>query len=243
MLRIEQYQLVFIGQIGAGKTTAICHLLNLVYERTVTRQTRVKGQVTKTKTVTVTSELLTTGSGRTTICEVVIQPAAQTALEIVPHEPDELKKKIEDFCVYIWARAYPSDSASAADAPELKPSDELLRAIRNVTGLPETTAKTAKEGEPLDQIDALADELEGKREGDSGAAKSERSKLVDTALEHAKQFQPDQYDVFVADVLDRAQIDQRTATHIAYPAGAEETEAEWLRKTFADINLGRNPAF
>jgi DNA replication protein DnaC len=37
ILNIQQYNLVFIGQVGAGKTTAICHLFDLVREVEDTR--------------------------------------------------------------------------------------------------------------------------------------------------------------------------------------------------------------
>ncbi|OQW91196.1 MAG: hypothetical protein BWK78_05280, partial [Thiotrichaceae bacterium IS1] len=69
ILKIEKYDLVFIGQQGVGKTTAICHLFGLTTEKVVKTK---KGE--KTIERTVTQELLSTGSGKTTLCEVVIIP-------------------------------------------------------------------------------------------------------------------------------------------------------------------------
>ncbi|PSB40852.1 hypothetical protein C7B77_27925, partial [Chamaesiphon polymorphus CCALA 037] len=80
ILNIQRYNLIFIGQVGAGKTTAICHLLNLVREVEVERSLRSGKKVKITKT----QELLSTGSGKSTICEVVIRPAKFTYVEIEP---------------------------------------------------------------------------------------------------------------------------------------------------------------
>jgi len=71
ILNIQRYNLVFIGQVGAGKTTAICHLLNLVREVEVEKSLKSGKKVIIKKT----QELLSTGAGKSTICEVVIRPA------------------------------------------------------------------------------------------------------------------------------------------------------------------------
>jgi flagellar biosynthesis GTPase FlhF len=75
VFQIEKYNIVFIGTIGAGKTTAICHLFNLIGEFQVTE---------KGKNFDKTFELLSTGSGRTTICEVIIKAGEKTYIEIDP---------------------------------------------------------------------------------------------------------------------------------------------------------------
>src|SRR5688572_21787213 len=59
-LDIDKYMLVFVGTIGEGKTTAICHLFNLVGEFSVSKTI---GGRTK-KTIKEIQELLATGSGR-----------------------------------------------------------------------------------------------------------------------------------------------------------------------------------
>lgn len=92
-LAIDKYQLVFIGTIGEGKTTAICHLFNLVGDFSVQRT--IAG---KPRSTTETQELLATGSGRTTICEVVIEAAERTAMIVEPYDTDEMTRMIEDFC-------------------------------------------------------------------------------------------------------------------------------------------------
>lgn len=125
ILQIPSYDLVFIGKIGVGKTTAICHLFNLIREeeKTVGKTGR------KIKKI---SELLSTGAGRTTICEVVIKPSqsVKSFLEIEPYSDEEVKEFIKEVCTYFWNKEHDPDS----DTFDLPPA-ELLRAIRNITDL------------------------------------------------------------------------------------------------------------
>ena len=129
IINIQRYNLVFIGQVGAGKTTAICHLFNLIQEVEVTK-TRGDKKVTIKKF----KELLSTGSGKSTICEVVIRPAKHTYVEIDPYEATELQQLIEEFGLWVWQKSHP---AKVKEWVEIPP-DELLRAIRNIVELPET---------------------------------------------------------------------------------------------------------
>ncbi len=136
ILQTQRYNLAFIGQVGTGKTTAICHLFGLVQE--------IKKTVgTKEKSVIKYQELLTTGSGKTTICEVVIRPALHTFIEIDPYEHDEIYQLIDDFGLWVWQKVYPEESKKKVEIPP----NELLRAIRNVVALPEVM----QEGKLVDQ--------------------------------------------------------------------------------------------
>jgi GTPase SAR1 family protein len=131
LLQIKTYDIVFIGQIGVGKTTSICHLLglNLVEEKEIDKSG---------EKISIISELLTTGAGRTTICEVVISPTQESLswIEIEPYSPTEIERFIKEVCVHFWAVRH---SKSASN--ELPPA-ELLRAIRNIVDLKEETFKT-----------------------------------------------------------------------------------------------------
>ena len=122
LLEIQNYNLVFIGKIGVGKTG---------------------------KTVNKISELLSTGAGRTTICEVVIQPSMskRSFLEIEPHSDDEVKELIREFCIYFWNKEHDQN-------PEVNklPSAELLKAIRNIVDLPDRQI----EGKRVDKARELA---------------------------------------------------------------------------------------
>jgi hypothetical protein len=124
ILNIDKYKIAFIGTIGKGKTTAICHLFNLISEFKVSKT--ISG---KTKDVLETKELLSTGAGRTTICEVIIKAAKETYIEIDPFTVDEMENIILEFCDYIATK----------DKPELDQkiviSEEIERAIRNIIQL------------------------------------------------------------------------------------------------------------
>jgi hypothetical protein len=198
ILQTQRYNLAFIGQVGTGKTTAICHLFGLIQE--------IKKTVgTKEKSVTKYQELLTTGSGKTTICEVVIRPAFHTFIEIDPYEHDEIYQLIDDFGLWVWQKVHPEGSKKKVEIPP----NELLRAIRNIVALPEVM---------------------------------QEGKLVDQAVQFAKEFVADNYQSFKAALVDRGQLGLRSATRIE----AESTEpdiAQWVGKTFQAINVAKLPNF
>ncbi len=150
ILNIQRYNLVFIGQVGAGKTTAICHLFNLVQEIELTRMTPLKGG--KNPTAKQVKELLSTGAGKSTICEVVIRPAERTYVEIDPYEVRELQQLIEDFGLWIWQKAHPTVMKERVEIPP----DELLRAIRNIVELTEISINGVLKDQALEFAQSFA---------------------------------------------------------------------------------------
>lgn len=145
LLAIDRFDLVFIGKVGTGKTTAICSLFGLVgdFER---------GKPPKLKT----EPLLATGSGRSTICEVEIATGAQTAIEVDPLTTDEMRALLEDFRDSIFARLHPERYERPTDGLPA----EVERAIRNVVSLSEVE----RDGKRIDPA------LERAREAGDGAA-------------------------------------------------------------------------
>ena len=135
ILSIDKYKIVFIGTIGQGKTTAICHLFNLISDFKVSKT--IGG---RTKDVIETRELLSTGAGKTTICEVIIKASEKTYIQIEPYTVDEMENLIFEFC----------DSIANKDNPQSEEkimiSEEIERAIRNVTEL-KMTSQTVYDGE------------------------------------------------------------------------------------------------
>lgn len=103
-------RLAFIGNIGTGKTTAICHLLGLL-----------DGE----------EPILSTGSGRTTLCEVEISAGAQLGIEVTPHTEAEVKSYLTDFAQYLHI----SDTAESDNSESFKLSAEVERALRNMLDL------------------------------------------------------------------------------------------------------------
>ena len=129
ILLIKNYDLVFIGQVGVGKTTAICHLFQLVVESQKKKKIRNREEDMK-----VIEELMATGSGFTTLCEVVVKQDSSTFIEINPYSTEEVKQIIDDFCCSIWLKAYPDLDKDPKDQGTLPP--ELTRAVRNLVNLP-----------------------------------------------------------------------------------------------------------
>jgi hypothetical protein len=121
IFQIEKYNIVFIGTIGAGKTTAICHLFNLIGEFQITE---------KGKTFNKTLELLSTGSGRMTICEVIIKAGDKTYIEIDPYPKEKMEKIIIDFCESL------SDDKEVSSEKTDELSAEIQRAVRNIVDFP-----------------------------------------------------------------------------------------------------------
>lgn len=134
ILLIEKYDLVFIGQVGVGKTTAICHLFQLVME---SKKKRRIGN--REEDMEVIDELITTGAGFTTLCEVIIKQDSSTFIEIEPYSIEEVQKIIDDFCCSIWLSTYPDLDKDPKDRGTLSP--ELTRAVRNLLNLPPRDSK------------------------------------------------------------------------------------------------------
>ncbi len=123
ILSIDKYKIAFIGTIGQGKTTAICHLFNLISDFNVSKT--IAG---KSRNVTETKELLSTGAGKTTICEVIIKAGEKTYIEIEPYTVDEMENLIFEFCDYIANK----DKDNFRPDEKIIISKEIERAIRNV---------------------------------------------------------------------------------------------------------------
>lgn len=215
LLGIEKYNLVFIGQVGVGKTTAICHLLNLT--RTAKKSIKIssKRSENKTRTIEYTKEILSTGSGKTTICEVVICPADTTFIEVVPAITKEVETFLKEFCEIIWQKVYPNESA------RLEPlSVEVLRAIRNMVDL-QVTSKESKDG-------------------------SKEKVTVDEAMDFAKKYSKEEFEIFKKSIFERAKLDSRVDTVLKYIPEDNviiDNEKIWIEKNFGNLNLVKLPTF
>lgn len=130
ILDIDKYKVVFIGKIGAGKTTAICNLFNLVHDIEKNVETK-KGK----RIIKVTEPLLSTASGRTTISEVIIKSDKEIYIEIDPYDREKLELLITDFCESFYNDKSESDVISV----------EMGRALRSITKLNTTTRKIKEE--------------------------------------------------------------------------------------------------
>lgn len=114
----KKHRLAFIGNIGAGKTTAICHLLNLLDGK---------------------NPILSTGSGRTTLCEVEILKGVELKVEVTPYSESELLSYLQDFSLYLLE--LDSTKQEAKNSEAFKLSAEIERALRNMLDLKITRSK------------------------------------------------------------------------------------------------------
>ena len=116
-----EQSIAFIGDIGVGKTTAICALTGLEIERVVRRK---KGQETKQDPV------LYTGAGGSTICEVHLVQGQAHGIIIKPRSPEEIGVEVREFAYSIKPLISSEDDQSIVGT-----SAEMERAIRNMSQL------------------------------------------------------------------------------------------------------------
>ncbi len=140
LLGVSRSRLVFIGQVAVGKTTAICHLIGLTAER----EKRKKAKSGAESVIQVTEDLMATGAGFTTLCEVVIVPSSENIFHVDPYPADEVERTISEFCHAVWRRVYPDDDPdqkTGAASEQINFPPELVRAVRNMVKLPEGTKR------------------------------------------------------------------------------------------------------
>ncbi len=108
-LSVVDHPIVFIGDIGVGKTTGISQLFNLIIEQKKSLQERV---------------ILTTGAGGTTICEVSINSGSNYSIKVEPLGEDQVQLLVND-----WVAKFFSKDQNVGV------SKEVDRAIRNMANL------------------------------------------------------------------------------------------------------------
>lgn len=116
-LNNTEYSAAFIGKIGVGKTSAICKLASLKY--------RGAGDELV--------DILKTGAGRTTVCEVRIEYAEKLSIKIDSLPNSDVKDLVRNFSEFIWKKSHIKISDDDEGGNLL--SEELTRCIRNMLGL------------------------------------------------------------------------------------------------------------
>ena len=142
--------IAFVGDIGVGKTTALC---------------RIAGLETSDGIMGKPSSVLEVGAGGTTICEVQIANGPDYGLRVEPRSESELRQEVGEFARLL----IPSLDTDQGD--EATVSKEVERAIRNMSGLqriPQRNPDGSFAGsvdpardlaEELGDVDALANEI------------------------------------------------------------------------------------
>ena len=114
----RECSLVFIGEVGVGKTSAICHITDLAVSKPGAPRP---------------SPVLDVGAGRTTLCEVHIR-TGPTSIVTEPSTDAELRAHVADFADKIL-KVTKESSESGSSQDEQIMSREVERAIRNMADL------------------------------------------------------------------------------------------------------------
>lgn len=120
----RECNLVFIGKIGVGKTSAICQIADLT----------VPGSGAGRP-----SPVLDVGAGRTTLCEVEIQ-RGPTSIVVEPCTDAEVRAHVADFAEKLL-RPIKDGSEKGGSQDDQIMSREVERAIRNMAGLRRPSAR------------------------------------------------------------------------------------------------------
>ena len=130
LVRRTEYAIAFIGDIGIGKTTAICRVTDLF----VQKQNR-----------TAPAPVLEVGAGGITICDVHIAQGPNYGIRVDPRTEDEIRREVREFVNLLTAPQETHQENDDSQAPYFNgTTKELERAIRNMSGL--TIQRTRVEG-------------------------------------------------------------------------------------------------
>jgi len=122
LLKLE-HQIGYVGEIGVGKTTALCKLGGLT--------------IASQNPDDLTGMMLDTGGGRTTLCDVVVQKGDRYSFLVEPTPDEEVYRLAEELCRSVFEVR---DSAQRTIATDYRPPEEIIRALRNMSGLVRTRA-------------------------------------------------------------------------------------------------------
>ncbi len=125
-LRQVDHSIAFVGEIGVGKSSAICGLTKMLL------RPDNKGDSPLSKRV-----VLEVGSGRTTLCEVQIKSEGKGAFGLViqPHSSEEVFRSVSDFCASLVDSLEGEKGRGTEDGDIRGVSEELGKALRNMAGL------------------------------------------------------------------------------------------------------------
>ena len=123
-----EHSVAFVGDIGVGKSTAICRVADL--------------EVQKGKTLV---PVLEVGGGGVTICEVHLVQGPYYGLVVEPMGENELRREVLEFAQFLKRSPEAPQEEEIGDIDSHGTSKEIERAIRNMSGL---TRKVSRETGP-----------------------------------------------------------------------------------------------
>ena len=119
------HKVVYVGDIGVGKTTAACQQAGLVTDLATSAD--LKGMI------------LDTGGGRTTLCDVYVQKGDKFAINVEPLADEEVYRLVEELCRAVQQKREKEQPANTSS--DYRPPEEIERALRNMAGLTRSTRK------------------------------------------------------------------------------------------------------
>ena len=133
-----EHSIAFMGNIGVGKTTAMCRIVGLeVSDDNV--------------------PVLETGAGGTTLCEVSLKQGAGYGLAIEPRSEEEIRREVREFARYLVSLQEPNQEEYAGGMDFPGTSNEMARVIRTMSGL--TSRERGPDGRFVDLAGNLAREF------------------------------------------------------------------------------------
>lgn len=138
-----EHQIAFVGDIGVGKTTALCLAAGLVLPAS---KTGLDGKVA-----------LETGAGRITVCEVRIKAGSTWGITIEPQQEAEIYRLVADLCEAVKSK----DTVRDSETDSKGVPREIERALRNMSKLTRKLQKTP-EGKRMvqDPLKEMAQKLD-----------------------------------------------------------------------------------
>ena len=132
VLRTE-YAIAFVGDIGIGKTTAICRVADLLVQR--------QNRATHTP-------VLEVGAGGITVCDVHIAQGPSYGIRVEPRTEEDIRREVREFVHVLTSNQEANqENDSNQDVDFNGTTKELERAIRNMSGL--TIRRTRIEGKRI----------------------------------------------------------------------------------------------
>lgn len=145
-IQTTEHSLAFMGDIGVGKTTAMCRIVGL-------ETPSLRGQATP-------DPVLEVGAGGTTVCEVSVVQGAGHTIRIKPRSDDEVRREVREFASYhIEVLGNPAMIGSGV-ADSHGTSKEIERVIRNMSGL-SISRDRQPDGSRVDEARLLAQNFPG----------------------------------------------------------------------------------
>ena len=123
-----EHSVAFVGDLGVGKSTAICRVADL--------------EVQKGKTLV---PVLEVGGGGVTVCEVHLLQGPYYGLAVEPMDENELRREVLEFAQFLKRSPEAYQEEEIGDLDSHGTSKEIERAIRNMSGL---TRKVSRETKP-----------------------------------------------------------------------------------------------